>query len=115
MKLQELLDKHKNKLWYLYDVIFFEETNRIQYTYDDNNWLQISVWKSLPDLLFDTPFLSLLDFKSVDADIVEYQYDDDWVPISIIKILTTSEYHKINLALLPDDKSRVEYIEDFTL
>ena len=45
----------------------------------------------------------------------EYQYDDDWVPISIIKTLTTSEYHKINLALLPDDKSRVEYIEDFTL
>ncbi len=117
MKLQALLDKHKDKLWWWhsYAIIFYEETNTIDYIYYQENWEQKYVEKYLSDLLFNTPFLSLLDFKSVDADIAEYQYDDDWVPISIIKTLTTSEYHKINLALLPDDKSRVEYIEDFTL
>ena len=111
MKLQELLDKHKDKLWWWhsYAIIFYEETNTIDYIYYQENWEQKYVEKSLLELLFNTPFLSLLDWKKKDTYHWWYGSNDEEYDSS------DYQYHKINLALLPDDKSRKEYIEEFTL
>lgn len=116
MELQELLDKYKDRIfpWYSCAILFDKNTNIINYIYYQEDWERKYVEKSLLELLFNTPFLSLLDFESVDVDIVEYQDDDDWVQRPNVKTLTTLERHKINLVLLPDDRSRVEYIEQFT-
>lgn len=66
---------------------------------------------SLSNLLFNTPFLSWLEWKPLDdwTDWVrydEYEYDRD---------TQASDYHKINLVLLSTDEERIIYIENNTL
>jgi len=127
MKLQELLDKHKDKLWdWWYNQLVIDPLARENY-----QWIIID-WRvndnpmsefSLCDLLFDTSFLNLLKRKSNKNEILirtEFEwlisplwYNDKWEQIRCY--WDTYQYHKITLALLPDDKSRVEYIEQFTL
>ena len=115
MKLQELLNKHKDKIlfvqwWVSYAIIFFEETNDITYIYHQEDWKQISVDKSLSDLLFSTPFLSLLEWnkswlesrKHFCVWFVSYGY-------------SSYNYHKINIALLNTDEERIKYIEENTI
>jgi len=111
MKLQELLEKYKNKIWYLdfakIELSCFE---------NDVDLLCYRYWEFYPDikplswLLFSTPFLSLLEWKS------------DWLEsrkhfcVWFVSYGCSSyNYHKINLVLLTTDIERIKYIEAFTL
>lgn len=111
MKIQELLNKYKDKIWEWYFV-------KIELSYFENDidlhcWWQSAIYpviKPLSDLLFSTPFLSLLEWKS------------DWLEsrkhfcVWFVSYGCGSyNYHKINLVLLNTDKERIEYIEQFTL
>jgi len=119
MKLQELLNKHKDRIlfvqwWVSYAIIFFEETNDITYIYHQEDWKQISVDKSLSDLLFSTPFLSLLEWDDNKCDkIWIHQYMKWWKFVEWYSIY--EQYHKINLVLLDTDEERVKYIEENTI
>jgi len=73
-------------------------------------------YKSLSELLFNTPFLNLLERKKeiwlsqLYSEVINMDSSDK------VKIkLTTTGYHTCRLAILDNDKSRVEYIEQSTL
>lgn len=117
MKLQELLNKYKDKVhnWVYDDILHFEETNEIIYIYYQEDWKRISINDSLSDLLFSTPFLSLLEWR-------EYEWDcyDKYTKYQSKACYQETDYcyenyHKINLVLLNTDAERIEYIEAFTL
>ena len=123
MKLQELLDKYKDKLWdWWYNELVIDNG-----AWENYKWIIID-WRvndnpmsefSLAELLFSTPFLSLLEWKTnwlgwmrdpFVADSLDYvnsTYDEIYA--------NSSNYHKINLVLLNTDAERIEYIESFTL
>lgn len=111
-KLQQLLDKHKDKLrmWKEDDLTLIQEYWKY--------YINLSItWESfsLSDLLFSTQFVSLLDRHNIDVDLCEYGYDNDWVPNKKVKKLSIVEMHKVILALLTTDEERVEYIEENTI
>lgn len=111
MKLQELLIS----LWYDKPSInnwVTDEDNHILVTYKNQKQNTVSI--SLSDLLFSTPFLSLLEWDDNKCDkIWIHQYIKDE---RFIEWYSTYEnYHKINLVLFDTDKERVKYIEEFTL
>lgn len=115
MKLQELLNKYKNKIWYLdfakIELSCFE---------NDVDLLCYRYWEFYPDikplswLLFSTPFLSLLEWDDNKCDKVWiHQYMKWWKFVEWYSIY--EQYHKINLVLLNTDEERIEYIEDNAL
>lgn len=114
MKLQELLNKHKDKLWdWIYrDILIIEDICYCLYTQEDGR--EIREKKSLSDLLFSTPFLSLLEWDDNKCDkIWIHQYMKWWKFVEWYSIY--EQYHKINLVLLNTDEERVKYIQEFTL
>lgn len=119
MKLQELLDKHKDKL--------FNWTKEVkvltEYIWDDCNtiiqllqqWLWWIIYKSLSDILFSTPFLSLLEWKRNNTwTSRQMQHNKSGAMIKMANF-TSPLFHKINLVLLNTDEERIKYIEQFTL
>lgn len=77
---------------------------------------------SLNDLIFWTPFLSLLEWKIVyecwvhSPEICQYWYlwwcADLEYQNKIDSEDQKSDYHKINLCLLNSDEDRIKYLED---
>lgn len=113
-KIQQLLNEHKDKLWYpdltisIYDWWFTIRRN----IHHSLPWSIIS----LSEILFNTPFLSWLNwlYTPVDRDLICWDsnlYRDDWVYEQTSQRLTESDYHKINLALLSTDSERIAYLE----
>ena len=115
MKIQELLNKHKDKLWdWWYNQLVIDKEARENY-----KWIIID-WRvndnpmsefSLTDLLFDTPFLSLLEWKEVHFE----DCDKWWLDYERYVFWIKSDYHKINLVLLSTDEERIFYLEDNTI
>lgn len=109
MKIQELLNKHKDKLWdWRYNNIELDDHIDVYFIDCDSDWFKVSF--SLSDLLFSTPFLSLLEWKS------------DWLEsrkhfcVWFVSYGCGSyNYHKINLVLLSNDEERKIYLETHTL
>ncbi len=117
MKLQELLNKHKDKLWdwlggLQIDKIARENHRTIVIDLRIND--EPTAAFSLCDLLFSTPFLSLLERKREPIMNIAWLYQDyDW---ELEKYYENDyRHHKINLVLLNSDAERIEYIEKFTL
>lgn len=126
MKLQELLTKHKDKLWdWLYNQLVIDNGARENY-----KWIIID-WRvndnpmsefSLSDLLFSTPFLSLLEWKMenylrcklIVDDVV---IDGQWQPHdrNTTRQFDSKTIHKINLVLLNTDEERISYLENNTI
>lgn len=118
MKLQELLDTHKHKLWdWWYNQLVIDNG-----AWENYQWIIID-WRvndnpmsefSLSDLLFSTPFLSLLERK-IDASekvwIHQYIKDERFIEW----YSTYENYHKINLVLLNTDEERISYLENNTI
>ena len=113
MKLQELLNKHKDNLW---DWLGVPQIDNIARDNHQTIIIDLRINNepatafSLSDLLFSTPFLSLLEWK------------DNWLEsrkhfcVWFVSYGCSSyNYHKINLVLLTTDEERVKYIEVFTL
>ena len=106
MKLQELLTKHKNKS------IFNNMNMKLCNTDWDKHKFHIALewwarwYVSISDLLFSTPFLSLLEWKKNDFE--SYMQNWNW-------ICDDFNIHKINLALLTTDQERIDYIEENTI
>lgn len=67
---------------------------------------------SLSDLLFNTPFLSWLEWK--DDTLISWIRDRGNTRL-LSEPREISDYHKINLALLSTDSERIEYLESNTL
>ena len=113
MKLQELLETHKDKLWdWRYNNIELDDHIDVYFIDCDNNWFKVSF--SLSDLLFSTPFLSLLEWDDNKCDkIWIHQYMKWWKFVEWYSIY--EQYHKINLVLLDTDEERVKYIEENTI
>lgn len=112
MKIQELLNKHKDKLWdWVYrDILIIEDICYCLYTQEDGR--EIREKRSLSDLLFSTSFLSLLEWKKCEWYLYRIKQDDQW---KVKNIYYDERYHKINLVLLNTDEERVKYIQEFTL
>lgn len=127
-KLQELLTKHKEKLrdwvYNTIDLCKFWFSTYEDYILD----CRLPSWnrenKHLSELLFSTPFLSLLEWEkqyeiwSHSPEIITWWYLDCCSEIQHSKKIDSEwdyRYHKINLALLESDKERVDYISNFTL
>ena len=122
-KLQELITKHKEKLrdW-TFDKLEIDNTAYNNQKIIDEETIIID-WRinrepmcvfSLSDLLFSTPFLSLLSWDDSKCDATRTkQHIKNWTFIEWYSIYES--YHKINLALLESDKERVDYISNFTL
>lgn len=120
MKLQELLIS----LWYdepnIHEWITDDDSHALV-TYKNHKRNIISI--SLSDLLFSTPFLSLLErVKSPNEILVRTEFEwlisplwcnEEWQQIRCY--WNTYQYHKINLVLLNTDAERIEYIEKFTI
>lgn len=111
-KLQELITKHKENL---------RDWKRVKAVLCDD-WVIIyeiitNKIYSLSDLLFSTPFLSLLEWKETSKEWQKWEHFYGIVDCEWRKDYSETWYnfHKINLALLESDKERVEYIESFTL
>ncbi len=124
-KLQELITKHAASLrdgrdWED-EYLLIDGTSYRQYgTVIIDWWVAWETWTafSLSDLLFSTPFLSLLEWKEQSENPrLRCYFNWDNVYDGIIDELHPShtDFHKINLALLESDKERCEYIESFTL
>lgn len=113
MKLQELLETHKDKLWdWRYNNIELDDHIDVYFIDCDSNWFKVSF--SLSDLLFSTPFLSLLEWDDNKCDKVWiHQYMKWWKFVEWYSIY--EQYHKINLVLLTTDIERIKYVEEFTL
>lgn len=109
MKLQELLIS----LWYdepnIHEWITDDDSHALV-TYKNHKRNIISI--SLSDLLFSTPFLSLLERKK-DINPIWVYYE--WTKEKMMCHSVHTEFHKINLVLLSNDVERIEYIENFTL
>lgn len=111
-KLQELITKHKENL---------RDWKRVKAVLCDD-WVIIyeiitNKIYSLSDLLFSTPFLSLLEWKrniTFTEMRVKTIYEDTNIE-SDLYYENNHNFHKINLALLESDKERVDYISNFTL
>lgn len=115
MKLQELLDKHKDKLWEWYFVTIelssFDNDIDLHCRYESAIYPEI---KPLSELLFSTPFLSLLEWDDNKCDkIWIHQYMKWWKFVEWYSIY--EQYHKINLALLTTDQERIIYLEENTI
>lgn len=117
MKLQELLEKHKDKIWFPWIIKCHSISIDSDYLIDfeaEMEWMLYINQYSLSDLLFSTPFLSLLEWK-IDASekvwIHQYIKDERFIEW----YSTYENYHKINLVLLNTDKERIKYVEAFTL
>ena len=112
MKLQELLNKHKDKLWdWRYNNIELDDHIDFYFIDCDSNWFKVSF--SLLDLLFSTPFLSLLEWKKWWSLWTERD-NINWLSMKTL-FWGSSDYHKINLVLFNTDEERIKYIEEFTL
>ncbi len=117
MKLQELLTSLKSKMPFTYEHSFevsYDEWIAIIYSYDIN-WCP-SYFMPLAQLLFSTPFLSLLE-RTDDINPGNWRSHwqasyQDWL---VCYNESTSEYHKINLVLLNTDAERISYIENNTI
>ena len=122
-KIQQLLNEHKDKLWGWWTkfTIWTRNTKNhskqimITHEYHIYQW-RWEVQYSLSDLLFNTPFLSWLNwlYTPVDRDLICWDsnlYRDDWAYEQVSQRLTESDYHKINLALLSTDSERIAYLE----
>lgn len=116
MKLQELLDKHKDKLWDWCDAILYEEWQIYVNYWRETVDPQTALWQfSLSDLLFSTPFLSLLEWKRNNTwTSRQMQHNKSGAMIKMANF-TSPLFHKINLVLLNTDEERIKYIEQFTL
>lgn len=116
MKLQELLDKHKDKLWDWCDAILYEEWQIYVNYWRETVDPQTALWQfSLSDLLFSTPFLSLLEWRP-DYDSVYKIPREEWTwEHTMYEVEYAYEFHKVKLALLNTDAERIKYIEEFTL
>lgn len=113
-KIEELLKKHKNNIAKWYDNIEFRELS----WWNFRLYLRNEPWDvdyiSFCEILFNTPFLSLLEWNDgIVKDAWIRQEMGTWKFIEWHSIYNT--YHKINLALLESDKERVDYISNFTL
>ncbi len=115
MKIQELLNKHKDKLWdWIYrDILIIEDICYCLYTQEDGR--EIREKESLSDLLFSTPFLSLLEWKEYEWDCYDKYTKYESKASNQENDYRYGSYHKINLVLLNTDEERVKYIEAFTL
>lgn len=122
MKIQELLNKYKDNLFHK-DVSEIEYINWIVFGYElDGKRLMPHTKFSLSDLLFSTPFLSLLEWKMenylrcklIVDDVV---LDGQWQPHdrNTTRQFDSKTIHKINLVLLNTDEERIEYIEANTI
>lgn len=117
MKLQDLLDKHKDKLWdWWYNQLIIDNG-----AWENYKWIIID-WRvndnpmsefSLADILFSTPFLSLLERKEllVSSNAIL----DNCVIYDYNRPQYRPDYHKINLVLLNTDAERISYIENNTI
>jgi len=111
-KLQKLLTLHQNKFpwWRNFKLVIDEnsvENWEFMVNWTDDGYIIFEWW--LPQLLFNTPFLSWLEWKE------PFEYSR----ISITSYwawertdTTHSDYHKINLCLLNSDEDRIKYLED---
>lgn len=117
MKLQELLTKHKDKLWDWLGELIIDLKARENYqiiVIDLRINDKPTAAFSLADLLFDTPFLSLLEWDDNKCDkIWIHQYMKWWKFVEWYSIY--EQYHKINLALLTTDQERIIYLEENTI
>lgn len=118
MKIQELLNKYKDNLFHK-DVSEIEYINWIVFGYElDGKRLMPHTKFSLSDLLFSTPFLSLLEWK---INYKEWLIDisrEDGKGIYSTKEeyrISSLDYHKINLVLLNTDEERISYLENNTI
>lgn len=114
MKIQELLNKYKDNLFHK-DVSEIEYINWIVFGYElDGKRLMPHTKFSLSDLLFSTPFLSLLEWDDNKCDKVwTHQYMKWWKFVEWYSIY--EQYHKINLVLLNTDEERISYLENNTI
>lgn len=126
MKLQELLNKHKDNLRKEFTIksimLCNTDWKKDKFHLAIDIWFTI-VYKSISDLLFSTPFLSLLErVKSPNEILVRTEFEwlisplwcnEEWQQIRCY--WNTYQYHKINLVLLNTDAERIEYIEKFTI
>lgn len=111
-KIQQLLNEHKDKLWgWLYDIQLSNYNSTDIWLWEDVEWDigNFIRMQSLSDLLFDTPFLSWLEWKKINRS--------DWNNIQLHEMYlpNVSDYHKINLVLLSTDEERIIYIKNNTL
>lgn len=122
MKIQELLTKHKDNLFHK-DVSEIEYINWIVFGYElDGKRLMPHTRFSLSDLLFSTPFLSLLQWKMENylrckLTVDDVVLDSQWQPHdrSTTRQFDSKTIHKINLALLNTDEERISYLENNTI
>lgn len=109
-KIQQLLNEHKDKLrWWLYDIQLSNYNCTDIWLREDVEW---DIWnfvkmQSLSDLLFNTPFLSWLEWNWPELW-TDWIHFIDWDYSTEPK---QSDYHKINLVLLSTDEERIIYLE----
>lgn len=113
-KIQQLLEKHKNNIAKWYDNIEFRELSEWNFRL----YLRNEPWDidyiSFCEILFNTPFLSLLEWKEpLQAATLKCQIKSS-LDIKCYNV-SDSNFHKLYLALLESDKERVEYIEANTI
>lgn len=108
-KIQQLLNQHKDKLWY--PELSISTQDWWFKIYKHRNHSNPLHYRSLSEVLFNTPFLSWLKWEDL--------YDwDDWIKYDqyeVVKNINDSDYHKINLVLLSTDSERIKYVEQFVL
>jgi len=124
-KLQKLLNKHKDKITNWYKNIELRQMS----WWNFRLYLRNEPWDidyiSLAEILFNTPFLSLLEWKRAYWERVFcpsiYQPWRLWwlahleYREKIDSERQKSDYHKINLCLLNSDEDRIKYLEDNTI
>lgn len=109
MKLQKLLNKHKDELWdWKYQYPNLVPWNDWVYYIELNEYVLIT----LTHLLFSTHFLEIIKLKRNTPAYREKR--SEWLFQNAYHEIN-NEFYKIELAILRTDKERVEYIEAFTL
>lgn len=103
-KLQKLLNEHKDQLRDYCSEIKYEDWYIFCH---DSSWC-VSWSMTLNDLLFQTPFLSWLEWNSWHSN--KRIMSINWQLFEADSDI--SDYHKINLCLLTTDEERIQYLED---
>jgi len=118
-KLAQLLNEHKDKLWdweYFRIEIYKDPIGGdmiIEAESQISAFVNRKKLYSLSDLLFNTPFLSWLEWNG-------RRWWTNWIHNYAYEEYDTvteddSDYHKVNLVLLSTDSERIAYLESHTL
>ena len=111
-KIQQLLNYHKDKLWY--PELSISTQDWWFKVYKHRNHRNQLNHRSLSEILFNTPFLSWLEWDTEWISVAVRERSYNW-DCEIDYWWSDTEYHKINLALLSTDKERIKYVEQFVL